>query len=353
MSEELVVLENLNAVELYTANGGTDEILGKIRESVINVIPDVSTAKGRAEIANRSASVSKKKVILIKMGNALKEDLKAQLKPITLETTKVKDYCDALRVEVREPLTNWENDEKERVSELKERLAGLEFSIDHYTGCDIEDIKLHLKQSESFTLNTSTYGEFLDEAKIAYPIYVESLTIYLNKLIAEKKQADELAKLQAEKVVREKLEREEAIRKEAAEKAEKEAAEAIEKSKQATLKAEREKKAAEDLAESNRLAAIEHEKQQKEEYIKREEQAKIDAEKEKSNAIEAERQRVQKIKEDEEKAAAKKAANKKHRGTINRAALEDLQGLGIDEDLAKKIVTAIAKEQIRNITVNY
>lgn len=68
-------------------------------------------------------------------------------------------------------------------------------------------------------------------------------------------------------------------------------------------------------------------------------------------AIEAERQRVIELREANEKIAAKKAANKKHRTAVNRDALEGLEKLGFLEDDCKKIIIAIAKEQIRNITI--
>jgi len=67
MSTEIAVLENLNALEVFQ-HGGTDKLLQAIREEVINDIPDVTTAKGRGEIASRAHKVAKSKVAIDKLG---------------------------------------------------------------------------------------------------------------------------------------------------------------------------------------------------------------------------------------------------------------------------------------------
>jgi len=88
---EVAVLENMNAVEVFVA-GGTDKILQAIRDEVINDIPDVSTAKGRTEIASRAHKVAKSKVAIDKLGKDLADDLNAKLKPINAERQKIKRY---------------------------------------------------------------------------------------------------------------------------------------------------------------------------------------------------------------------------------------------------------------------
>ena len=333
MSEELVVLENLNAVEVFEA-GGTDKLLQAIRDEVINDIPDVTTAKGRGEIASRAHKVAKSKVAIDKLGKELADKLNAQLKPINAERKKSRDTLELLKDEVREPLKNWEDAEAQRVITLKERLADFDFSLDLYIGWTIEQVDFHL-QTIKMTPIDESWQEFKAQAEDAKPVFIEKLTAYLAELVEKKEQEDELAKLQAEKVEREKLEREEAIRKEATAKAEKEAQAAIAR------------------AEQDKQAIIDKAARDKAQFAEQQKQALKDAEDKQNAAIEAERQRVIELREANEKIAAKKAANKKHRTAINRDALEDLKKLGLSEDDCKKIIIAIATEQVRNITVNY
>jgi len=345
MSNELEVLKNINAVEVFTC-GGTDKILQAIREEVINDIPDTTTAKGRAEIASRAHKVAKSKVAIDKLGKELADKLNAQLKPINAVRIKSKDTLEALKDEVREPLTVWEDAEAQRVITLKERLTSFDFSLDRYLGWSIEQVAESLKISNAIELDES-WEEFKTQAEDAKPIFIEKLTAYLAELVEKKKQADELIKLQKEKEERERLEREEAIRKEATAKAEQEAKQAAinaeVESKRLIAKAEQDKKDAETRAEGLKNAA--------------EAQAKAAAEKaeaDKKAAIEAERQRVQKLKEEVEKEAADREANTAHKKKVNNSILKALSSeTGISEEVAKSIIKAIHLNKIPNTKINY
>lgn len=360
MSEELAVLKDINAVEVFVA-GGTDKLLQAIRDEVINIVPDLTTAKGRKEIASRAANVGKSKVFIIKKADVLKAELKAQLKPITLETTKVTNTLDALRKEVRLPLTQWEDEEAARVNDLKAKLYALEFNLNFYGGFSISDLSSHLEQYKDITLNKETFGEFLTEAEIAKPIFIEKLSAHLAEMVKAEEEAAELERLQKAEADRKQKEREEQIAKDAAAKAE-----------AAQAKAEADKKAAEEQARANKIhadAAIkEAEAREKkgiedakarlkaaeDKAIEDQKAAEIKAEADKEAAIEYERKRVAAELVAAEKEAKKKAANKEHRKIINLAALAGLNLLpGVDEDLAKSIITAIAKGKIKNITINY
>lgn len=333
MSNELAVLENVNAVEVFVA-GGTDKILQAIRDEVINDIPDTTTAKGRAEIASRAHKVAKSKVAIDKLGKELADKLNAQLKPINAERKKSKDTLEALKNEVREPLTIWEDAEKQRIITLKERLTDFDFSIDLFVGWTIDQVQFHF-DTVAMTPIDETWQEFKSDAEIAKPIFIEKLTAYLAELVEKKKQEDELRKLQEEKAERERLEREEAIRKEA------------------TAKAEQEAKAAIKKAEQDKQDLIDKAARDKAQFAEQKKQAEINAKIAQEKAIEAERQRVLKEQEEEEKKAAKKAANVAHQKRINRAAMAEFVKLGLTEDQCKIVITAIAKHQIPSISINY
>ena len=69
---------------------------------------------------------------------------------------------------------------------------------------------------------------------------------------------------------------------------------------------------------------------------------------------EEEAKRIAKAKADaEEKARAEREADKKHRGAINNAAMNDLINSGVDKAAAQYVIKLIAANQISNVTINY
>lgn len=129
MSEALIPLESVNAVEVFT--GGTlDDLLQRIRTEAVSLVPNVNTVAGRKEIASVAYKVSRSKTAIDDAGKALVSDLKKQTGDIDAARKKARDTLDALRDEVRQPLTDWEAEqeriERERVQAEKRAKAEAE-----------------------------------------------------------------------------------------------------------------------------------------------------------------------------------------------------------------------------------
>ena len=116
----------INGVKLDFVSGtGIDLLVKMVREAAI-LVPDLSTGKSRQEIASMSGKVSSSKVVLEKLGKGLVDDEKAliadrlkRVDGINATRAKIKTEFDALRDEVRAPLTQWEKDqaaEKARIA---------------------------------------------------------------------------------------------------------------------------------------------------------------------------------------------------------------------------------------------
>ena len=252
--------------------------------------------------------------------NAYLKRLKEAVKPAEQEIKRFVDACDALRDEVRSPLTEWEAEQEViRLAKLAE--------ADH---------EIALLMNEKF----------------------------------DRDAAD--AKVEAERIQKE---HEERIAKEAAEKARLEAEATAQREREAALQREVDLKAQAALAEANRIAA---EKKAEQDRIDAANKAESDrlaaaqqAEREKQEAIAAEKlkakqeadriQREAKQKEDarlaEEKRiadeAAARAANVEHKRAINQQAVADLVAAGITEECAVQCVKAIAKGQVSAIAITY
>ncbi len=317
------------APALYVENG-LDKYLDQIRKSV-NEVPDLSTAKGRARIASLSASVSRSKTAIEKPGRDLLKKIKEQPKIIETELRRFITECDALRDEVRRPLTEWEAEQERLTAE---------------------------KQMQDWHVEALELNESFDKERSERFEADHEVALLMNDKF-DRDAAD--AKAEAERL---KKEHEERIAKEAAEKARIEAEEAAQREREAALQREADLKAQAALAEANRIAA---EKKAEQDRIDAANKAEADrlaserrAEREKQEAIAAEQLKA-KQKEDarlaEEKRiadeAAARAANVEHKRAINQKAVADLIAAGISQECAVQCVKAIAKGQVSAIQITY
>ena len=310
--QSLIPLESINAVEVFTGPN-LDELLAKIRQETATIVPDVSTAGGRKEIASLAYKVARSKTTIDDAGKSLVEDWKNQAKTVDAARKKARDYLDALRDEVRKPLDDWEAEQK-RI----EQEAAAKAEAERVAAAEAARVELERREAEIAAR----------EAAIAEK---------------EKAEADRLA---AERAERERAEREERIRAEASAKAERDAAEAIaraardaeqakEAARLAAEKAQREAQEAAAKAERDKAEAV----RQAEERAARE-AARVEAER----AAEAAR-----IKAEDEK----RAANKRHCAAINNAVLADLVKAGCSEETAKLLVIAIACGKVAHTSIAY
>ena len=95
MTDELIVIESQNALEIFTATKGLEPFLLKIREEIEKFkksgVLDVSTAFGRSEIASMAYRVTQSKTCLDKIGKELVDRLKEQPKLVDGERKRMRD----------------------------------------------------------------------------------------------------------------------------------------------------------------------------------------------------------------------------------------------------------------------
>lgn len=324
---------------IFSSKDGAAKIVDQVRELVDSFEHDLSTGAGRAKTISLAANVSKTKTTLDGFRKVLIKEWKDKVDNVNGSWRLVREECDALRDKAREPVTQWENDQRILAEELKAK----------------EEAKALAKQKE----NDHEIAILLDEK--------------LDRDIAEAKaEADRIAEVARLAEIQAQKDRDEQIRKEASEKAEadKLAAEArekqaiIDKENAQAAKVEADKKAEElriqnekDRIENARLAKIEYEKQARI-VAENARLAKIEAEGQAKVA--AENARLAEVKRQESEAAQIKAdadareADKKHIGKIWKAAKEDLmQHCGLSEVDAKKVVKAIAQKLISSAEIKY
>ena len=364
---ELQVLEQNVIVAAFSKVGGTDELFEHIAQEVRSHVPDVTTKKGRDAIGSLAMKVSKSKTLIEKCGKELVAEQKAQIKLIDDDRIAIVKKFDALRDEILAPRDAWEKAEEDRVKKHQDAIIGIKMPADllqnHPTEWTSENIKVAINDLENVCIDSS-FEEFEQEAKLAKFETLEKLRTAL--VAREKYEAEqaELERLRKEQLEREQRERDERIAKEAADRARIEAeAKAlaeqrrVEREKQeAEEKAEREKREAaerEARLQAEKEAALLREEQLKQQAIEREKQAEID----RQNAIEQERLRIEREQaakeEAERKAEEARLANVEHMRSINQEILNKLCAIGLDEGQAKAVITAIARNQIPNVSIKY
>ena len=294
---QIIPIEKVSASDLF-AGSKLDELLAAIEKAAKDGENDTSTEQGRKAIASRAYAVSRSKTTIDDAGKALVSGWKEQAKAVDAERKRARDYLDALRDEVRKPLSDYEAEQKrieqEKVDAELRRLAEAE-----------EAKRLEMERREA-------------ELKAR------------EEAIA-KAEAEAKAKADAERAERERIEREAAQKKEVEAAAERERLAAIEREKQAKLAAEKAAKEAAEKAERDKQEAV----RLAEERVRQEAAAKEAA----AAAKEAE--------------SRKAAENLEHRRSINNAAVKALVSEGISQDDAKTVVTLIAAGSIPQITINY
>jgi len=312
MKQELITVNDINPIEIFTGDG-LDEVLHNIEQEVLSFVPDLSTVTSRKEIASLARKVASSKIVLDNAGKDLVAEWKTKAKLVDSSRKASRDFLDLLRDRVRKPLTEWEKEEAERIE--KEKLEN----------------ELIIAYEEALNLDSI----FNKEMEIAER----------ERLIREKEEAEQ-QRIAYEEAEKERLKNEERIKKEAAE--------------SAKLKAEQESQRKIDEARRFEAEAIAKAERLEKEKL----QDKANADRDKRNAVlEAERRaraeadRIENnIKQEEhrkQKEINRRNNDLNHKRTINSQALNSFVAEGIDTKTAKIIISLISKYKIQHISINY
>ena len=371
---ELITIndKNYSPIQLYTGDG-LDQVIEEIEQEALSFVPDMTTEKGRKAVASNAYKVTRSITALDDAGKNLTEDWRSKTNQVNASRRNMRGRLTLIRDNARKPLTEWEEADKERIAGHEDCIQRIiDYGIRATTNWidrTVEDLQENIAWVEG--LSSESFEEFKAKAKMAK----DQAIINIKHGIAERKAYDkaEADRIQAE--AEERSEREERIakvaakqaKKDAEEKAEKERIKAAAAEKERIAKIEADKQAVLAQVEADKQAAIQAQKdaQAKIELERKEaaeamKAAQEKAERDKEAAIQAERDRQ--AAEDAafmekerlaEKAEAKKAANKAHQGKFNREALNSAVEAGFDPDEAKAFIEAVAKGQIKHITINY
>ncbi|EOT1887670.1 hypothetical protein ACNHT3_000566 [Citrobacter freundii] len=323
MSEvtDLVVIEKSSAMAVFTNNEQLDPIIEKIEKEARSLVPDVSTKKGRDAIASMAHKIARSKTYIDNAGKDLVAELKALPKQIDESRRIVRERLDALKDEVRRPLTEWEADQErikaEEAAKIKAEEDRKQFESDH---------EIALLMNDAFDRELAEKKAEEERQRIAHEEELKRQAAEQAKREAEEKAAAELAaaKKREEDAIAAKAQAE-LLAKQAQERAEQEA-------KDAAAKAEAEKKAA--------IEAEQRKAQEEADRIKREAEAK-----------EAARLAEEKRIADEK---AKREADVKHRKAVGTEIVNALTAnTSISREQAIEVLKALMDGLVPRTQINY
>ncbi|MEI9549955.1 IgA-specific serine endopeptidase autotransporter precursor [Enterobacter kobei] len=322
MSEvtDLVVIEKQNAMAVFTTKEQLDPIIEAIEKEARSLVPDVSTRKGRDAIASMAHKVARSKTYIDNAGKDLVAELKALPKQIDESRRIVRERLDALKDEVRKPLTEWEA-EQERIK-AEEAMNALH----------AEALEMNIKFDQELAAKFEADHE---------------MALLMNKDFDRDREEQRRQAEQAQH------ERDERLKQEAAEQARRDAEAKHKAEIEAAARREAEEKARAEAAERQRIETEQRaarEKKEAEERARREKEEAVAAERRRLEEAEAARLAEEQRKAEEE---ARRAADKEHRRTVNRRVIADLIAQGIPEEFAQKALLAIAGGKVQDAHIKY
>ncbi|MCP6123504.1 hypothetical protein NL458_05175 [Klebsiella pneumoniae] len=323
MSEimDLVVIEKKNAMAVFTNNDQLDPLIEAIEKEARSLVPDVTTKKGRDAIASMAHKVARSKTYIDNAGKDLVAELKALPKQIDESRRVVRERLDALKDEVRRPLTEWEAEQErikgeEAMNALHAEALAMNEEFDRQLAARIEsDHEMALLMNDAFDREQADKAAEAERQRIAHEEEIKRLAA-----AAAAREVEQRAQ----------REREEAAHREAVLKAQAE-------------QAERDRIAAEQKAEADKQAAIEAERRKAQEEADR-------------IRREAEQREQARLAEEKRKAdeQARREADVKHRKAVGTEIVKALlANTSLTRDQAIEVLTAVKDGRIPHTGISY
>lgn len=318
---DLVVIEKKNAMAVFTNNDQLDPLIEAIEKEARSLVPDVTTKKGRDAIASMAHKVARSKTYIDNAGKALVAELKALPKQIDESRRVVRERLDALKDEVRRPLTEWEAEQErikaeEAMNALHVEALAMNEEFDRQLAARIEsDHEMAMLMNDAFDREQADKAAEAERQRIAHEEEIKRMAA-----AAAAREVEQRAQ----------REREEAAHREAVLKAQAE-------------QAERDRIAAEKKAEADKQAAIEAERRKAQEEADR-------------IRREAEQREQARLAEEKRKAdeQARREADVKHRKAVGVEVVKALMAnTSLTRDQAIEVLTAVKDGRIPHTGISY
>lgn len=335
---EIVAIEQPEIIEAFKVEGGTRALFERVSENARSVVFDMGVKKDRESLKSFAYSLARIKTTVDNHGKELVSGIKQQAAVIDADRKFWRDNMELLQEEIRKPLTDFEQAEKDRVAKHETTISVIRMPLSLIQNEDSEwtaqSIKDAISELENRVIDSS-FEEYEEQAKLAKFETLETLRKTLMEREKYEAEQAELERLRLAEQARLQREHEERIAREAAEKATREAeekarfeAERVQREKLEAEQREARLKAEKEAAELRAVQAAENERKR----IEAEQVAKAEAER---------------------KAAEAREADVAHKKQICSEALKGLTDLGVSVDQGKAILNAINKGLVPHVSIKF
>lgn len=331
---EIVAIEQPEIIEAFKVEGGTKALFGRVSENARSVVFDMSVRKDRESLKSFAYSLARIKTTVDNHGKELVSGIKQQAALIDADRKFWRDNMELLQDEIRKPLTDFEQAEKDRVAKHENAIESIKNNACYYIDTTLVELKQSLAFAEQVVVDGS-FEEYQEQAKIAKYEAIELLRVAVASREKYEAEQAELEALRQAEQVRIQQEHDAQIAREAAEKATREAeerarfeAERVQREKVEVEQREARLKAEKEAAELRAVQAAENERKR----IEVEQIAKAEAER---------------------KAAEAREADQAHKKLICSEALKGLTDLGVSVDQGKAILNAINKGLVPHVSIKF
>lgn len=389
----LTTIEQLTPMQLF-APGAMNPILERIKSEARAAAADsdISTPEGRKAVASLAYKVARTKTFVDEKRLELVSARKKEVAAIDAEGRRFRDEMDSLKDEVRKPLTDWEEADKNRIAEHELMIGAIVDVIGASFNSRPQIEKAREVVDRVWDRNFQEFTKRASQAREAALLRLDAETMRITEAAAKKAEEE---RLKAEREEKERVEREARIAEEARLKAEAEAKrreEAIQReakqreeelarvAAEEKARLERERKESEERlqkslddarakAQRDKLAAEERERKAEADRIAAAKRAELDreaarkkAEDDREKAVQAERKRLEDIRKAEEEkrdAIARekliREADQEHRWEVHGGAVLALvnQVGDLTSHQARLVVQAIVKGLIPGVSITY
>jgi hypothetical protein len=323
------------------------EIYDKIKAEIAELSDDVSTEKNRAAIRSVAHKIARTKTGLDAAAKALVDEPNKIIAAVNRERMEMREYLDALKEQVRRPVTKWEEQEEIRQERVEDTLRLIRNLPVLPMDCSEATARLRLQDLLANEPDPKIFLDGYDNAMALFRIGVSSLEDAILRIRKADEERAELERLRAAEAERE---RKEAEAKAEAERAQRELDELERRAAREAAIAEEARLAAEREAAA-KIAEAERKVREAEEAARKAADAAREQERARQEKIEADKRLADEI---EARAAERRAANQKHRIAVRAAAVTALcKHSSIDEATAKTIIAAIETGAIPAVTITF
>lgn len=235
----VTVTHKENLLSFFRNGANLDGLYNVVETKARALVADVTTKEGVSQIKSTARQIASIKKRVDDIGKDVVAELKDLPKQIDANRKKWREDMEALQDEIRKPVTEIENRQKE-IEEIRATHGKMALS-----GSD--EIKAAIETLDKIELTGDKWKESLDAAAAAVKAEKGALEVMLNAALKKEAEARELEELRKKQEEAERIIREQKIREEAERKAreEAEARAAAERARLEREKAEAERKAAE------------------------------------------------------------------------------------------------------------